>query len=240
MKLVKASCGLLGALALTALLAPTALADSPGLILVLSGEKVSELTFEGKAGTVLLETAKGLSITCSKASAKVTFSALSGKEADAEQGAITTLFEGCKKESVNCRSETSGGEKDPIETILVSTTASGAAEETTEKELQFVLAVAVNGTLLVECGVIKQEVRGALPCLVAPALTEIAAGETVKVLCALEKPGKQKTGKCVGPTATCEKLAKEPLEGNLGNGFEACAEEAIVEGTFNKMAFLDD
>ena len=217
---------------------------SAASVLVLSGENVGELKYEGKAGAATLETASGKTITCAKATVKSTFKAVAGKEADSEQGAITTDFEGCRKESktekLACRSESKGGEKDPVETILASTGSIDASEESTEKAKEFLLVGSLSETLFINCGVVKQEVRGTVACLVTPAQTEVAAGAPVKITCALEKPGKPKTGKCLTPAATCEKLAKEPLEGNLGAGFEGAAEEVIAEGSFNKMAFLDD
>jgi hypothetical protein len=240
-KITLASVAVLLALALAGIAAATASAAS---LLVLPGENVGELKYEGKASAATLETVSGRTIACAKATVKSTFNALAGKEADSEQGAITTDFEGCRKESktekVSCRSETKGGEKDPIETVLVLTGSTDATEETTEKAKEFLLVASLPETQFINCGAIKEQVRGAVACLVTPAQTEVAAGGTVKIACALEKPGKPKTGKCLTPAAMCEKLAKEPLEGNLGVAFEGAAEEVIAEGSFNKMAFLDD
>ena len=230
---------LIAVLALAGIAVASASAAS---IAVLSGEKVSELKYEGKAaGAATLETVDGKSITCSKTKVKTTFTALAGKEAVAETGTLVTDFEGCSKEKkLSCRSESKAGEKDPIETILGTATVTAASEETSEKTHQFLLVSSLSETLFINCGGVKQEVKGALPCLAAPAGSELAAGETVKITCAIEKTGKPKTGKCLASTATCEKLANEPLEGNLGNGFEGCAEEMTLEGSFNKMVLLED
>src|ERR1700684_808338 len=209
---------------------------SAALVLVLSGEKVAELKYEGKApGAATLAKGDGKEISCTKTTIQATYTPLAGKEAAAEQGTTETDFEGCKKEKLACRSEIKGGEKDPIETILGTAALIAATEETAEKAHQFLLISSLNEPLVINCGGVKQEVKGSLPCLVTPAGTEIAAGETVKISCALEKPGKPKTGKCLSSATACEKLVNEPLEGNLGSGFERCAEEMTIEGKFNKM-----
>ncbi len=228
---------LIAALVLSGIAVSSASAAS---IVVLSGERVSELKYEGKASAATLETVDGKSITCSKTKVTATFTPLAGKETTAEAGTLVTDFEGCGKGEVHCRSESKAGEKDPVQTILGTAALTAAAEESSEKTLQFLLVSSLTETLFINCGGVKQEVKGSQPCLVAPAGSEIAAGEAVKITCALEKPGKPKTGKCLSSTAACEKLAKEPLEGNLGNGFESCAEELTIEGSFNKMALLDD
>jgi len=209
------------------------------LIEVLPGEKASELKFEGKAGGSKLETTGGKTISCTAAKATAKFTA-TGVEANSEKGEATVDLEGCKKEKVACRSENSKGEKDPVEVVLAPLGLTDASEETAAKELQFVWVATFKETLLINCGVVKNEVKGNVGCLVKPALTEVAAGGTVTFACAVEAKGKQKTGKCVATKATCEKLEKEPLSANLGVGFEGAAAEITIEGSFGKMVTLDD
>jgi hypothetical protein len=216
----------------------TAMALEP-LILVLPGEKVSELKFQGTAGESKLETVSGKAAICTKGTATAASQALPGKESDTEAGEATIDLEGCKKEKVACRSETSGGTKDPIETILVVLSMTGVTEESTEKTLQGEFVASAKETLLVNCGGVKEEGKGSGACLVTPALVELAAGATGTLKCVQSK-GKQTTGTCLEKKATCEKLAKEPFLVNLGAGFEGAALLFEGVGSFNKMIFGDD
>jgi hypothetical protein len=219
-------------------LAGTAIAVEP-LILVLPGEKVSELKFEGTAGTSSLETVGGKTATCTKGKATSTAAPLPEKESDTEAGEATITLEGCKKGAVACRSETKAGVKDPVETILLVLAIAGINEESTAKELEGALVATAKETLLVNCGGVKEEGKGSGSCLVTPALVELAAGATGTLKCVQEK-GKQLTGKCLERKATCEKLTKEPFLVNLGGGFEGAALLFEGTGSFNRMTFGDD
>ena len=228
---------LLAVFAFAAVAAATASAETPS-VNVLPGEKVSELTYSGKAAKESkLETANGKTISCATTKVSATFE---GEKEISTKGKATIDFEGCKKEKVACRSETAGGVKDAVEIILTPLVLTAADEETAAKALQFLLVNTLSETLLINCGGVKEEVKGNVGCLVTPALTEVAAGGTVTIECAIEPKGKQKTGTCLETKAACEKLKNEPLLGNLGAGFEASAEEINVAGTFNKMVTLID
>ena len=219
-------------------IAAAASAETP-LILTLPGEKAAELKFSGEGGKGILEDAGKRTIEGTKVKATATFAAVAGKEADSETGEASLAFEGTKKGAVACRSETKAGVKDPVETILVNVALTAASETTAAKELQGVLVNELKETLFINCGGVKEEVKGALPCLVTPVLTEIAAGGAVEIKCA-QKEGKQTTGTCVETKATCEKLTKNPFLANLGGGVESAGEEVTVKGSFNKMVTLDD
>jgi hypothetical protein len=232
---------LLAVFALAAVVASAASAEAP-LILVLPGETTAGLTFSGSGGASKLETLTKKTITCTKTEVNATFNAIVGKETDSETGNATIDFSGCKKEKVACRSE-EGATKDAVEVILTPLAVAGASEESSTGTLQSLLVSTVaptGGVLFLNCGGVKEEIKGSVGCLVSPALTEIAAGTSVTISCA-ETGGDQTTGKkCVETKATCEKLAKEPLMANLGLGFEDSAEEISVSGTFNKMVTIDD
>jgi hypothetical protein len=229
---------LLAVFALASVAAASASAETP-LILVLPGEKVSELKYTGEGGKGVLEDAGLRTIEGTKVKATATFAAVAGKEADAETGEAALTFEGTKKGAVACRSETKAGVKDPVETILVNTALTAASEETTAKALQGVLVNTLKEVLFINCGGVKEEVTGSLPCLVTPVLSEVAAGGNVEILCS-EKEGVQQTGKCVETKATCEKLAGNPFLANLGTKLESAGESVTVKGSFNKMVTLDD
>lgn len=226
---------LLAVFALAAIGAATASAEP--LILVLPGEKVSELKYKGEGGKGTLEDSTKKTIVGTKVKAEATFNALT--ESDALTGTTTLDFEGTKKEKVACRSENAKGEKDPVETILVVTTITAASETSTTGVLEPMLVNTVNGTLFINCGGVKEEVKGSLPCLVDNGLEETAAGGVIVILCH-QAGGKQTTGTCLETKATCEKLEKEPFLANLGGGFQSAGEEVEVSGTFNKMITIDD
>ncbi len=230
----------LAALAALCAVVPAGAAAEEPLILVLAGEKVSELQFEGKTEgtTAVLETVGGKTVACAKGHATATAEAVPGKEADTETGHATIDLEGCKKGSVACRSETKGGAKDPVETVLLALVTTGASDETAERTLGGELVASAPEPFLVNCGVVKVEGKGSGACSVAPVSVELAAGETATMRCRQEK-GKQLTGTCIEKKATCEKLAAEPLLASLGNGFEGAGLLFEGVGTFNKMIFGD-
>lgn len=227
------SSALLVTYALLAMAASLATAAEPA-ILVLAGEKISELKYEGTASSMTFETPTLKAITCTKATISATFKALAGKEADAEAGTGSSTAEGCKQGKVACRSETAKGEKDPVETILAPASLTLVSEEGVEKALRAGIALAMSETLFLNCGGVKNEGRGGGICPVSPALTEVSAGSAVTPAC------KADPNACVEKKATCEKVAKGVLEGNLGAGFEAISMESSMTGIFNKMIFIDD
>jgi hypothetical protein len=232
---------LLAVFAFAAVAASAASAEAP-LILVLPGETIIGLAFSGSGGASKLETLTKKTITCTKTEVTATFNQISGKESDSETGSATIDFSGCKKEKIACRSE-EGATKDPVEVVLTPLTLAGASEESQSKTLEALLVgtiAPVGGVLFLNCGGVKEEIKGSVGCLASPALMELVAGTTVTISCA-ESGGDQVMGlKCVETKATCEKLAKEPLMANLGLGFEDSAEEISVAGTFNKMVTIDD
>jgi hypothetical protein len=238
---------LLAIFAFSAVAAAIANAEEPRL-LTLTGA-VSSVVYKGKSEKITpkLETEGGKTITCTTASVEAKFSAISKElEKDSEKGTANIEFTGCKQGKVACRSENKAGtEKDAVETILTPLTTLGGDEESTESTLQFFIANKIapadgSGILFLNCGAVKEEIKGDVPCLVSPALTEIEKGATVTILCQQEK-GKGKFGTCKANATTCEELKNNPLVANLGTGkFEGSAEEIHVVGSFNEMVFLDD
>lgn len=237
----------LAAFALAATMAASASATTP-MILVLPGEKVTEGKYTGTGGVSKLETAKGKSIVCTSVEAEANefkeFEAGKTPE-DGNLGIGHLHFLGCKEGKVACRSETKAGVKDNVEIILVFLDLHIADEKSTEGVLQPLLLSKVLGAdkteseLLLNCGGVKEAVKGIAPCLILPGLTEVAAGGNVEILCK-QKEGKQTTGECVETPTLCKELAEKPLLGNLGSGFESSGEEIHVKGSFNKMITIDD
>ena len=224
--------------AFTALVASVAAAEP--LLSVLSGEKISELKYEGTGGASTLETLSLKTIGGTKAKVTATFNALT--DATADTGNATVTFEGTKKEKVSCRSESKAGVKDAVETIVTQLSLTTAAELTKAKELEGMLVNKVEGDtkgageteVIINCGGVKELVLGTLPCLVTPINTEIAAGNAFNIKCVEEK-GDLVTGECKETKNACEKLTNTPLLASLGAGFEDAAEEVTLEGKFNKM-----
>lgn len=219
---------------------------TPPLLLTLT-EALKGLEYSGKSVTVVptLETTGGKTITCVSAKATAAFTEATGKTSDSEKGTGTIDFLECKQGKVACRSENKAGEKDPVETILTPLTLLGGSEKTSAEVLQYILAAKItpadgSGILFLNCGAVKEEIKGDVPCLVTPALTEVLAGETVTLTCAQAK-GVQSTGTCVENATTCKELKENPLLANLGTGvFEGSGEQLTISGTFNKMIRLED
>jgi hypothetical protein len=171
---------------------------------------------------------------------------LEAKEKDSNlchAGLLT--FSKVKQGAVACRSENEKGEKDPVETILVKGDTHLAAEKSTAGVLQplgivEVLGVGGEKELTINCGAVKEKIKGRFGCLVLPGLKEIVVGEKIEILCKTNSAGDQETGTCEAAKLTCEELAAKPLEANLGGGFEMAAKTFHINGTANKNIFIDD
>jgi hypothetical protein len=231
----------LAALVCTAI--ATVSASAEPVILVLPGQGFKTLKYEGKSAAgskAILETAGGKTIACESALALATYTALSGKPDDSEAGTGDVHFEKCKKGPVACRSEAESI-KDPVETILTLLALTAAAELTSAKVLQFLIINSIKGTLFINCGGVKEEIIGAVPCLVGGSTsgTELAAGATVTITCTSTPKGLQVTGMCTETIAACLKLGKEPLLANIGAGFENASEAVAISGSHNEMVTFD-
>lgn len=210
---------LTGAFGASAIAAPS--------ILVLVGAKFPvTFTGSGETGTTL-ETVNGKSLTCSKEKESGTWESTTA-------GTITINFEGCKKEKVVCRSENKTGEKDSVETILVQGGLREIDLETATKEARGGVIISLNGPVLVNCGGVKEEIKGSVAGLISPINKTIEAGGLATVAFAQSK-GKQEIGTCVAEKSSCEKLTKEPLEASLGAGFEAAGVSSHQHWSFSIM-----
>jgi hypothetical protein len=212
------------------------------LILSLPGELIEGTQFTGSGLTVTFEANSLKTLKCTSSKSNSSLKGVSGKSADSNEAAATLDLAGCKEEKVNCRSENEKGEKDPIETILLRYTVRVAAERSETKELEAILVATllpeVKGSQRFVCGTLKHEIRGAVPCLIAPDLKELFGGESFSVSCK-QAVSLQETGTCLEPAAVCEKLAKEPLELNLTGKFEPAGEEIHETLSADQMIFID-
>ena len=164
----------------------------------------------------------------------------SEKDTNLCEGVIT--LQGVKKGSVACRSETTSGTKDPVETILLHTDLHLAAGETTSKTLVplglgKVLGASGEEELTVNCGAVKDKVKGVLPCEVNPGLTNIPTTKEIEIICKQNASHDQEVAKCEN---LCEWLTEHPFEANLGNGFEDAGITRTAKGALNKDIFIDD
>ncbi len=229
-----------------ALASPALAEDGQPALLLLSGN-VTELEGTMKGGGSTLETVGKKTL----ASSAVEFTVKGCKELEGSKvdtslcGPVTMKFTGVKKEETACRSESATGEKDPIETVLVSTDLHFAAEETASKELQPLALFKVLGQVSGEseltgnCGSIKVKVKGVLGCLMLPGLSSVAAGGELAIKCK-QSAGKSELGTC---QKLCEWLKEFLLESTLnGKTFEGAAESAEAKGALSKERdiFLDD
>jgi hypothetical protein len=229
---------LLGLISLLLAATTSVATAAPPLILVLEGEKVSELKYEATSGALRIDTVGGKTINCTSGSIKATYTPIAGKIADSELGSSTIDYLGCKKEAVGCRSET-GGVKDPVETILAALGFVPGSEESTSETLEFLLVSGTEAVVNLVCGGVKLTFEDDIGCLVTPALTEVTGGGVVDVSCKEEK-GKPITGKCLETVFACEDLSLRSLKANFGIGNEAAALEVEFKGTLNKMVFFAD
>ncbi len=160
-------------------------------------------------------------------------------------GPVQLKFTGTKKEEAACRSESGTGEKDPIETILVSSDLHFASAETASKELRPLLLLKVLGQVsgesevIIVCGVVKVKVKGVDACLLLPGLTSIAAGGSLELKCK-QSAGDPELGTC---EKLCEWVKEFPFEATLnGKTFECAALSATASGALSSKndIFLDD
>jgi hypothetical protein len=223
-----------------------AMAETPA-ILVLEG-KVTELKFEGSEATQKTAlstkakeiTGEGLSESmkgCTELEKKE-------KDSDSCTEGLLTLTK-VKQGAVACRSETEAGIKDAIETVLVKVSMLLADEKSTTKVLEPLRIFKVFGTdgkeLTINCGAVKEKVKGSVACLLIPGLTEIPAGNFVELLCKTKEKGVQETGTCEETKAICEELAANPLLAALdGKTFESAALTYHLNEFVNKNIFIDD
>jgi hypothetical protein len=148
---------------------------------------------------------------------------------------------------VACRSETLAGLKDPVETALVLVDLHLVAEksnketgEVLEPLLVFkILGLDGDSTLVLNCGLVKVQIKGRIGCLLLPGLEEIAIMGKLTILCK-QKSGDQITGTCEVTKKLCEELAKDPLMASFGEGFKDAATEFHMTGPPSMGIFIDD
>ncbi len=237
----------LALVALGALAAQPAVAeDGQPALLLLSGNVT---TMEGtlKGGGATLESVGKKTITGTAVEGTVKSCKELEKSATDTSlcGPVQLKFTGTKKEATACRSESATGEKDPTETILVSSDLHFASEETSGKELQPLLLLKVLGQvsgeseLIVVCGTVKVKVKGVLGCLLLPGLTNVAAGGSLELKCK-QSSGDSELGTC---EKLCEWVTEFPFEATLnGKTFECAALSATASGALSSKndLFLDD
>ncbi|MFI4991973.1 MAG: hypothetical protein ACHQHO_13820 [Solirubrobacterales bacterium] len=194
------------------------------------------ITLKATSGTAVLTSAAG-EITCTESKSETSF----GNEGEETPAHVTLLnnvtitFTGCttEKGAVGCRSETSGGVKDPKNTILALVDVHFVALLNSSKELRpGLLFIVLNSPLLINCGALKVEVRGAVGGSVEVEQTEDVSGGKFVLPTAL---------KCDTSDALCKALLEEkPFEANFGGKFEPATQTATATATFSEMVKVDD
>jgi hypothetical protein len=244
MRRFKPLCLVLMVLAVLAVVVPAMAAAEP-LVLTLAAKELEKLEVSGETkGLTVLEGEKSkTAIECMTTKTV----ANSFKEADTTntnlyQGTVTLT--GCKVGMTICRSETSGGIKDPNETILMKFDEHVAAGNNLEGTLVPFLMMKVAGVggetpAIVNCGGVKWKIQGIVNCVLLPGLAQIAAGGTMETVCK-QKEGIQIAGPCVVTAALCKELEEKPLEVDKGLGFEKAGAEGKYQGTTNRALFIDD
>jgi hypothetical protein len=232
--------------AFSAVSAAVASAEDPNspMLLILEGSSVKALegTFKGGASSLSALGGTGLTGTEVEGSVKnCKESSVSAKDTNLCEALLT--FKGVKsKGTTACRSESSAG-KDAIESVLVLTDLHIASEKSTSGELQplvlfLVLGVAGETELTLNCGGLKDLVKGTIGCLMTPGLTTVAAGGTYTIACKQNATTHDaETGEC---EQLCEWLTTEPFQSNLGSGFEDAWMNVSATGSLNLSSYIDD
>jgi hypothetical protein len=220
-------------------------AREPALLLLENG--VSTLTAKFKGTTSQLSTLGGKELTGTGVEGTLKgCKNLGASEKDTTLCEALLTFTGVKKEKVACRSENQAATtKDAIETVLAFTDVHIANGETSSKVLVPLALFKVLGQasgepaeeLVINCGGVKEKVKGALGCEVSPGLTNIPITSEATIACKLTAGHDQEVAKC---ELLCEWLTEHPFESNLGNGFEDAGMAITTKGTFSKDVFLDD
>jgi hypothetical protein len=227
--------------------AAVASAEEP-MLLILEGESVTKLggTFTG--GESHLTTLGGKALTSEKLEWDVENCKESVNKKDTNLcGPVLVEFKGVKQNGVNCRSEMQNGEeKDPIGSVFVETDLHLASEKTTGGQLRPLLLFKVLGALFgespeeltINCGGVKDKVRGVIGCLMEPGLTTVANTGQYTVHCFQNATTHDaETGEC---EQLCEWLTEHPFEANLGAGFEDAWMNVESKGSLNFSSFIDD
>jgi hypothetical protein len=219
--------------------------DGQPAILILS-ESVTGLTASGTGAGSTLETLGKLTITSRAVTATVKgCKALEAKATDTNECEGLLTFTETESKGLSCRSETAAKVKDAVGTLLVKLGLKLAAEDAKESGVLEPLLIAKllgadgNNELTLNCGTVKEAVKGSVGCLLLKGLENIPTTAKIEIVCE-QKGGDQTTGTCLVSKAFCEALAKDPLLGNLNGTFEDSAQQFKVTGSFNKDVFIDD
>ena len=218
-------------------------ANSPEL-LMLEGSNVKELSGKVSGGASELATLGGKTLTATELSATISECKEGASAKDTTLCVAPMTFKGFKQGKVACRSESATGTKDASETVLDVTDLHLAAEKASGGELEPLALFKVlgqaggEGELTVNCGGVKDKVKGVFGCLLTPGLETVAAGATYTIACKQSATTHDKeTGEC---EKLCEWLSEHPFEENLGAGFEDAWLTFKAEGTLNLSAYIDD
>jgi hypothetical protein len=220
-------------LAVAGLFAATASALEVGL-LALAPLKAG-LPFKSTSGAGTFSLPSGAKFECQKDKDDGTLG--EPGQGDLSLGIILIDFEGCKeskgKTSVNCSTENAKGEKDAAGIILVIGDFH-AIDVLKEGKLEAGAAIILTETLLINCSIMKAEMKGdVLGLLLAPSSSDV----TMFVLDYLAG-----SEECDPEDKTCSKYKEEKLLTNLAGSFEATTfettDEVTLEGTEGMVKVL--
>ena len=243
--LMLAAMAILAISAVGSAVAQAEVAREPAILCLENCTSALSATFSGTGSTLATLSGKTLTGTGVEGTLKGC-KPLAGSEKDTTLCEAQLTFKGVKKEATNCRSESSSGVKDAVETVLALTDVHIANGENAAKELVPLALFKVlgqtgtdtNEELIILCGVVKEKVKGAISCEGSPGLVNLAAGAEAKIVCKVNATTHdQETTKC---ELLCEWLTEHPFEENVGAGVEDASMEISTKGGFNKDVFIDD
>jgi hypothetical protein len=149
---------------------------------------------------------------------------------------IPIVFQGVKSGTSSCKTE---GAKVAGEVESLLDLHMAAEKEATSGELQpLLLAKVLNKELkeglFITCGVLKDEVKGTIGCLMIGLKNVTAETLTCKFNATTHD---KESGTC---ELLCEQLEKDPFTSNLGGGAEDAWMTIELKGEFAKDIFIDD
>jgi hypothetical protein len=219
----------------------------PEVLLLTSNASAFEAKFTGTTSELATLSGKTLSGTEVEGTLK-SCKGLTGNEKDFNLCEPVLLsFKGVKQGAVNCRSEMGNGEeKDAIGTILVATDFHLASEQTSGGVLEPLALFKVlgalpgeaSGELTINCGGVKNLVKGTIGCLISNGLENVPITKEVTLACELNATTHDPvTGTC---EVLCKWLEEAPFLSNLGGGFEDAWMKVSAKGKGNDDFFIDD
>ncbi len=153
---------------------------------------------------------------------------------------VEMRFEGVKKGEANCNTEGLSAEKGQVAALFDLHISAGTRGGVLVPLLLVkFLSKKLGAELEIKCGILKEFVKGTLPCALNAGLVAIPTTAQVEFNCSLNKTTHdQSTG--ITCTVLCTENEKDPFEIKFGEKFEDAGMEIKLTGKPSKEIFIDD